>query len=108
MIFFNINKRLATLLIVLVCGIIIFILGLGTTGLVDETPPLFASAGRAMSESGDWLTPKVNGMFRFDKPPLIYWLMGFFYSLPKNEIWDSYGTISVSYTHLTLPTIYSV
>ena len=94
MIFFNINKRLATLLIVLVCGIIIFILGLGTTGLVDETPPLFASAGRAMSESGDWLTPKVNGMFRFDKPPLIYWLMGFFYSLPRNEIWDSLGTLS--------------
>jgi len=88
------KKRLITLLIVLVCGIIIFILGLGTTGLVDETPPLFAAAARAMSESGDWLTPKVNGMSRFDKPPLIYWLMGFFYSLPKNEIWDSYGTLS--------------
>jgi len=81
-------------MIVLVCGIIIFILGLGTTGLVNETPPLFASAARAMSESGDWITPKVNGMFRFDKPPLIYWLMGFFYSLPKNEIWDSFGTLS--------------
>jgi len=81
-------------LIVLVCGIIIFFLGLGTTGLVDETPPLFAAAARAMSESGDWLTPKVNGIFRFDKPPLIYWLMGFFYSLPKNEIWDSFGTLS--------------
>ncbi|MBO8217630.1 ArnT family glycosyltransferase [Prochlorococcus marinus] len=88
------KKRLITLLIVLVCGIIIFFLGLGSTGLVDETPPLFAATGRAMSESGDWLTPKVNGMFRFDKPPLIYWLMGFFYSLPKNEIWDSFGTIS--------------
>jgi len=74
--------------------IFIFILGLGTTGLVDETPPLFAAAARAMSESGDWLTPKVNGIFRFDKPPLIYWLMGFFYSLPKNEIWDSFGTLS--------------
>ena len=108
MILFNSKKRLLTLLIVLVCGIIIFILGLGTTGLVDETPPLFAAAARSMSESGDWLTPKVNGMFRFDKPPLIYWLMGFFYSLPKNEIWDSLGTLSarpVSYTHLTLPTI---
>jgi len=90
----NSKKRLITLLIVLVCGIIIFILGLGTTGLVDETPPLFAAAARAMSESGDWLTPKVNGIFRFDKPPLIYWLMGFFYSLPKNEIWDSFGTLS--------------
>ncbi len=94
MILFNSKKRLITLLIVLVFGIIIFILGLGTTGLVDETPPLFASAARAMSESGDWLTPKVNGIFRFDKPPLIYWLMGFFYSLPKNEIWDSLGTLS--------------
>ena len=88
------KKRLLTLLMILVSGIIIFILGLGKTGLVDETPPLFAAAARTMSESGDWLTPKVNGMFRFDKPPLIYWLMGFFYSLPKNEIWDSYGTLS--------------
>ncbi len=90
----NAKKRLITLLIILISGIIIFILGLGTTGLVDETPPLFAGAARAMSESGDWITPKVNGMFRFDKPPLIYWLMGFFYSLPKNEIWDSLGTLS--------------
>ena len=94
MILHNSKKRLITLLRVVVCGIIIFILGLGNTGLVDETPPLFAAAARAMSESGDWITPKVNGMFRFDKPPLIYWLMGFFYSLPKNEIWDSYGTLS--------------
>ncbi len=94
MILLDSKKRLITLSIVLVSGIIIFILGLGTTGLVDETPPLFAAAARAMSESGDWLTPKVNGMFRFDKPPLTYWLMGFFYSLPKNEIWDSLGTLS--------------
>jgi len=94
MILINSKKRLATSLIIFASGIIIFILGLGNTGLVDETPPLFASAARAMSESGDWLTPKVNGIFRFDKPPLIYWLMGFFYSLPKNEIWDSLGTLS--------------
>ena len=94
MILLKSKKRLITFLIVLVCGIIIFIFDLGTTGLVDETPPLFATAARAMSESGDWLTPKVNGIFRFDKPPLIYWIMGFFYSLPKNEIWDSLGTLS--------------
>ena len=36
-----------------------------------------------MSESGDWLTPKVNGIYRFDKPPLIYWFMGFFYHYQK-------------------------
>jgi len=94
MTFLKSKKRLITLVIALVCGIIIFIFDLGSTGLVDETPPLFAAAARGMSESGDWLTPKVNGMFRFDKPPLIYWLMGFFYSLPKNEFWDSLGTLS--------------
>ena len=44
-------------MIVLLCGVFIFIFGLGSTGLVDETPPLFAAASRAMSESGDWLTP---------------------------------------------------
>ena len=71
MIFFKSNERLLTFLVVLFFGIIIFLLGLGSTGLVDETPPLFAAAGKAMSESGDWLTPKVNGIFRFDKPPLI-------------------------------------
>ena len=88
------KNRFLNLLVILIFGIIIFLLGLGSTGLVDETPPLFAAAGRAMSESGDWLTPKVNGILRFDKPPLIYWLMGLIYSLPKNEVWDSFGTIS--------------
>ena len=71
MILFKSKERLLNFLIVLFFGIIIFLLGLGSTGLVDETPPLFAAAGKAMSESGDWLTPKVNGIFRFDKPPLI-------------------------------------
>ena len=93
MIFFRSKKRILTFFIVLIIGIWVFILSLGETGLVDETPPLFAAAGRAMSESGDWLTPKVNGIYRFDKPPLLYWLMGF-YSLPKNELWDSLGTLS--------------
>ena len=90
----NSKNRFLILLIVSICGIIVFLFDLGSTGLVDETPPLFAAASRAMSESGDWLTPKVNGLFRFDKPPLVYWFMGFFYSLPNNEAWDTFGTIS--------------
>tara|TARA_B100001287_G_scaffold251722_1_gene233145 strand:+ start:89 stop:376 length:288 start_codon:yes stop_codon:yes gene_type:complete len=71
------NKRILTLLLVIIFGFFLLVFGLGSTGLVDETPPLFASAGRAMSRSGDWLTPKVNGILRFDKPPFYYWLMAF-------------------------------
>ncbi len=73
-------------------GLVLFCWQLGSTGLVDETPPLFAAAGRAMHLSGDWLTPRANGLPRFDKPPLVYWLMGLFYSLPGQIIWDPLGT----------------
>ena len=88
------SKRFLTLSIVFIFGFLILLVGLGSTGLVDETPPLFASAGRAMSESGDWITPKVNGILRFDKPPLYYWLMAIFYSIPANEKWDELGSFS--------------
>ncbi len=88
------NKRFLTLSVVFLFGFFLLFIGLGETGLVDETPPLFASAGRAMSQSGDWLTPKVNGILRFDKPPFFYWLMAIFYSIPFNEAWDELGSIS--------------
>ena len=58
----------------LVCGIAFF-WGLVSVGLVDETEPLFAEAARQMYETGDWITPYFNGVTRFDKPPLVYWLM---------------------------------
>ncbi len=88
------NKRFLTLLLVLIFGFFLFFFELGSTGLVDETPPLFASAGRAMSQSGDWLTPKVNGILRFDKPPFYYWLMAIIYSIPSNNTWDELGSLS--------------
>lgn len=60
--------------LVLICGIAFF-WGLASVGLVDETEPLFAEAARQMYETGDWVTPYFNGVTRFDKPPLVYWLM---------------------------------
>jgi 4-amino-4-deoxy-L-arabinose transferase-like glycosyltransferase len=52
---------------------------LGSIGLVDETEPLFAEAARQMTVTGDWITPYFDGHTRFDKPPLIYWLMAIGY-----------------------------
>ena len=90
----KIRNRYLIISLLLFIGIIIFLLGLGETGLIDETPPLFASAGRAMSQSGDWITPKVNGILRFDKPPFYYWLMALIYSIPGNQNWDKLGSFS--------------
>ena len=83
---------LVVVLAVLVCGLALFLWQLGSTGLVDETPPLFAASARAMAETGDWLTPRVNGLPRYDKPPLVYWLMGLGYLIPGQEQWNPLGT----------------
>ncbi len=86
------RQRLLLLLLTLALGALIFLWQLGSTGLVDETPPLFAAAARAMSETGDWLIPRVNGLPRYDKPPLVYWLMGLVYALPGQAQWNPLGT----------------
>ena len=90
----KIRNRFLIALLLFFVGIFFFLLGLGETGLIDETPPLFASAGKAMSNSGDWITPKVNGILRFDKPPFYYWLMAIIYSIPGNQSWDQLGSLS--------------
>ena len=60
---------------------------LGGVGLVDETEPLFAEAARQMAETGDWITPYFNGVTRFDKPPLVYWLMAVGFQLLGVNEW---------------------
>ena len=78
-------------------GLILFFWGLGDSGLIDETPAKFAAAARSMSVTGDWLTPISNGIPRFDKPPLTYWLMGLMYSIPEQSSWDELGSFSARF-----------
>jgi len=42
--------------------------------LVDRDEPRFAEATREMVQGGDWVVPHFNGGYRFDKPPLVYWM----------------------------------
>ncbi len=88
------QNDLKILLYIFLFGLILFFWGLGDSGLIDETPAKFAAAARSMSVTGNWLTPISNGIPRFDKPPLIYWLMGLFYSIPGQSSWDSLGSLS--------------
>ena len=39
--------------------------------------PRYASIARTMSESGDWITPRLNGSPWFEKPVLYYWAAAF-------------------------------
>ncbi len=68
-------------------GGIAFLWQLGDTGLFDETEPVFAETARQMLERHDWGTPYFNNHVRFDKPPLMYWLVAIGYQLLGVNEW---------------------
>ncbi|MEZ5401094.1 MAG: glycosyltransferase family 39 protein [Bryobacteraceae bacterium] len=47
--------------------------GLADTGLQSVDEPRYASVGRDMAASGDWITPRLWGEVWLEKPPLLYW-----------------------------------
>jgi 4-amino-4-deoxy-L-arabinose transferase-like glycosyltransferase len=53
--------------------VLLYLIGNWSLPLIDRDEPRFAEASREMRQSGDFLVPRLNGEYRFDKPPLIYW-----------------------------------
>src|SRR5713226_104344 len=52
---------------------ICFFSHLAALGLVGPDEPRYASVAREMAESGDWVTPRLDGRPWFEKPALYYW-----------------------------------
>jgi len=52
---------------------LLYSLGNWSLPLIDRDEPRFAEASREMRQSEDFMVPRLNGEYRFDKPPLIYW-----------------------------------
>ncbi|MFH1045616.1 MAG: glycosyltransferase family 39 protein [Candidatus Omnitrophota bacterium] len=48
----------------------------GARSLWEPDEGRFAEITREMVESGDWLTPRNNYIKHFDKPPVLFWLIG--------------------------------
>ncbi|HEX8680236.1 MAG TPA: glycosyltransferase family 39 protein [Chthoniobacterales bacterium] len=48
--------------------------GSWTLPLIDRDEPRFAEASREMLQRGDYVVPYFNNRYRFDKPPLTYWV----------------------------------
>ncbi|HTQ54956.1 MAG TPA: glycosyltransferase family 39 protein [Bryobacteraceae bacterium] len=59
--------------------------GLGASGLLGPDEPRYAAVGREMARSGDWITPRLWGRPWFEKPALLYWMIGGAFRLGLGE-----------------------
>ncbi len=55
-------------------GLLFHLAGTWIVPLIDRDEPRFAEASREMIERGDYVVPYFNNEYRFDKPPLTYWM----------------------------------
>lgn len=63
--------------------------GLGHRKLIKPDEGRYAEIPRQMVATGDWLTPRLNGLKYFEKPPLQYWATATAYSVFGISEWTS-------------------
>lgn len=59
----------------------IYVASLWTPPLLDDVDAAHAQAAQYMAETGDWVTPKIDGIRYLEKPPMPYWLVAGFYKI---------------------------
>lgn len=68
------HRTVALLAVGLLCAL--YLADLTGMGMVGPDEPRYADVGRAMAQSGDWVTPHLWGQAWFEKPALLYWMTG--------------------------------
>lgn len=63
-----------SLAIIVLAWMILQIGGLFTPGLLDDVDSIYTEIAREMLLRHDYVTPYINGVRFFDKPPLMYWM----------------------------------
>jgi len=74
--------------VLFLCALIWFV-GLEYRGLFMPDEGRYADIAREMLDSGDWVTPRLNGLKYFEKPPLQYWATAAVFSVFGFDEWTA-------------------
>lgn len=71
---------------------------------MDDSDAVLAQAARTMLVSGDWVTPRLDGVIYLEKPPLYYWPMMLSYMVFGVHDWSARIPVALSVIGLALLT----
>ena len=78
-----------TIALLLAALVVAWFAGLNYRKLANPDEGRYAEIPREMVESGDWTTPRLNGIKYFEKPPLQYWTTALAYRAFGRSDWTA-------------------
>jgi 4-amino-4-deoxy-L-arabinose transferase-like glycosyltransferase len=69
------------LVVILIAAAVYLACAISPPSLQDDVDAVQAQIARNMITSGDWVSPRLDGVLYLEKPPLIYWLIAASYKI---------------------------
>lgn len=84
------------LAVVLIAAAVYLACAISPPSLQDDVDAVQAQISRNMITSGDWVTPRLDGVIYLEKPPLIYWLMALSFKVFGVHDWAARIPVALS------------
>jgi 4-amino-4-deoxy-L-arabinose transferase-like glycosyltransferase len=82
--------------VILIASAVYLACAISPPSLQDDVDAVQAQIARNMITSGDWATPRLDGVVYLEKPPLIYWLIALSYKVFGVHDWAARIPIALS------------
>lgn len=89
------TRNALLILLFLAFAAAVYLAILGDCGMLGPDEPRYSAIGRAMAETGDWVTPRLWGEPWFEKPALSYWLTAAGTSIGLPGEWAARAPVAV-------------
>src|ERR1700722_7421 len=97
------NWKIYVAVLIVACAIYLAAV-VSPPSLMDDVDAVHAQIARTMLQTGDWVTPRLDGVVDFEKPPLIYWAIAVSYKIFGVHDWAARIPTALSAISLCLLT----